>query len=90
MLRDEYRFDAVGQPFEFGQMCRAHAVRRAERQSDAMQADWILGAHVVQHVEIISTVAEIVFAVDFQPIGLGMRVEKFAVVAGSQSDADAA
>src|SRR5260221_11049231 len=55
-----------------------------------MQADRIPGTHMLQHVQVVAAVAEIVFAVDFQPAGPWMRLEEFPVMARAQADADAA
>src|SRR6185295_20051737 len=87
MLRDERRLDAIDQPLELCKMPLAQAIRRAERQGYAMQADRIIGARLLQYMQIVAPLAEIVFAVHLHPVNVGTRIEKLAVMEGAQADA---
>src|SRR6478752_3102840 len=54
-----------------------------------MQAQRIVGAHTIKNVQIVTTGAEIIFDVYFEPTNRRMALHEVAIVSGSQADARA-
>ena len=70
MFRDQGGLNAIDQPFQLAEI-GAQAIRRAERKADPMQADGIVHADLLKHMQVVAAVAEVVLAVHLQPIDCG-------------------
>src|SRR5262249_31490340 len=62
---------------------------RAERETDAMQADRIALTQLRQHVQIVAAGAEVVFRMRFEPVGAASAREPVGVVRGAKADSHA-
>src|SRR5690242_16572014 len=63
------------------------AVRRAQAEPDAMQADRIVAPQVLQHVPVPARAGKIVFGMDFEPADGRPLVEETPVMRHAQADA---
>jgi hypothetical protein len=54
-----------------------------------MQADWQIAPHSLKDVQVVTAIAEIVFAVYLDPVDGWHRLEEIGVVHVTQSDTDA-
>jgi hypothetical protein len=62
-------------------------VRRTDREADAVQRDRIARANVIEHAEVVAAFAEVVLAVDLEPVDRRLAVEECAVVRRAKPDA---
>ena len=59
MLRHQQWFDTCDEISQFSEVLLAQTIRRAERQSHAVQAQRVVAPHMVEHVQIEAARAEL-------------------------------
>ena len=55
-----------------------------------MQAERIVLADMLEHMQIVAAIAEVVLAVHLEPIDRGRATQELGVMGSAQTDADAA
>jgi len=89
MIGHEHRLEASCERFQPDKVLVAHAVRGAERQADAVQAQRINLADALEEMQRLPAAPEEIFAVNFQPADVGASFEDLTVMRRAQTDAGA-
>ena len=87
MVRHPHRLGTRHQLRELLQMPAVNAAGRAQRQTDAVQADSIVIARLAQRRERGAACAEKIFGMNFNEIECGLRLQQPGIVRMTPADA---
>src|SRR5581483_9232775 len=87
MIRHQHRLDLIDQLLELLQVVLRNTVRRAERETDSMQAQGIDLARLLEDVQRLTAARKVVLTVHLQPTHWGALIEQPSIVRRPHSDA---